>query len=136
MATAPKTIVLLIAGVVVVGVGGFIAAPIVGDAFTASVAPPAEVVGEPIEFPVNDKGETYGSPVGDQVPDLIMARAEGGNLGYVRVSELEAARAARAESTNPNAVFDITVYRSDGETRAGVFRVLDDTGSPFDLIDN
>jgi len=129
VATAPKTIVLIVAGVVVAGCG-FLAAPMLGDAFTAAVAPSSEILGEPVEFAVNANGETYGSPLNDRVPDLILTRAEGGKLGYVRVTELEHARSLRNSSSNANAVFDIPVYQSDGETRVGVFRVLDDTVSP------
>jgi hypothetical protein len=131
VAIAPKTVAAIVAGVVVVG-GGFVVAPMVGDAFTASVAPNTAVAGGPVEFPVNANGETYGSPLNDQVPDLMLTRAEGGKIGYVRVSELDLARNARKSSTNPNRVFDIPVYLSDGETRVGVFRVVDDTGNPRD----
>lgn len=129
VAVAPKTIALIVAGVVVVG-GGFIVAPMIGDSFVASAGSTAAVAGEPVEFPVNEAGETYGSPIDGQVPDLMLTRAEGGKIGYVRVTELDLARNARKSSTNPNAVFDIPIYESDGVTTIGIFRVLDDTGNP------
>ena len=135
MATAPKTIVLIVAGIVVLG-GGVIAAPMLGDAFSASVAPSTAVLGDPVEFDVNANGETYGSPLNERVPDLVLTRGEGGQLGYVRVDELDLARNARKSSTNPNAVFDIPLYESDGETKIGIFRVLDDTAGVRDGVNN
>ncbi|MBX9472560.1 hypothetical protein [Microcella sp.] len=135
MAVSPKTIVLVVVGLVVVG-GGFVAAPALGDAFTQSVAPPADILGDDVEFAVNANGETYGSPINDRVPDLILTRAEGGKIGYVRVSELEHARNVRSSTADPNAVFDIDVYESDGETTIGIFRVLDDTPGPRDGFNN
>ncbi|RZT60676.1 hypothetical protein EV140_1190 [Microcella alkaliphila] len=130
MKITPKAIALTAVGVLVVG-GAAVAAPMLGDSFTASVAPTA-AAGGPVEFAVNANGETYGSPLNEQVPDLILTQAEGGKIGYVRVSELNHARNVRKSSTNPNKVFDIPVYESDGETKIGVFRVLDDTENPRD----
>lgn len=135
LAISPKTIVLVVVGLVVVG-GGFVAAPALGDAFTQTVAPPSGILGDSVEFSVNANGETYGSPINDRVPDLILTRAEGGKIGYVRVSELEHARNLRSSSTDPNAVFDIDVYESDGETTIGIFRVLDGTPGPRDGFNN
>ncbi|MFN3707565.1 hypothetical protein [Microcella sp.] len=131
MKFTPKVIALAAVGVLLVG-GAAVAAPMLGDSLTASVAPGGGVAGEPIEFAVNANGETYGSPLGDRVPDLMLTRAEGGKIGYVRVKELDLARNARKSSTNPNKVFDIPVYLSDGETKVGVYRVVDDTGNPRD----
>lgn len=135
MAIAPKMIAMIVGGVVVVA-GGFAAAPALGDLFTRSVAPSTGIVGEPVEFPVNENGETYGSPIDGQVPDLIVARAEGGKTGYVRVSELDLARNANRSTVDPNAVFTVDVYESDGETTIGVFRVTDDTPGPRDGLNN
>lgn len=135
MAIAPKTIILLVAGIVVVG-GGFIAAPVLGSAFDQTVAPPTQVLGDDVEFSVNANGETYGSLLNDQVPDLILTRAEGGKVGYVRVTELEQARNVRRSTPDPNAVTTISVYESDGVTTIGVFRVLDDTPGPRDGFNN
>ncbi len=137
MGIAPKTMVIMsaAAGLVVVG-GAFAAAPVLGNAFDSSVAPASQILGEPLEFAVNENGETYGSPVNDRVPDLILTRAEGGKIGYVRVSELEHARNLRSSTVDPNAVFDIDVYESDGETVVGIFRVLADTPGPRDGFNN
>jgi hypothetical protein len=123
MAIAPKTIALTVGGVL---------APILGDVFTQSVSPSMEIMGGPVEFAVNANGETYGSPVNDQVPDLILTKAEGGKIGYVRVSELEFARNLRSSNPDPNEVIDIDVYESDGVTVIGNFRVLVDTPGPRD----
>ncbi len=131
MAIAPKTIALAVGGLVVVG-AGFAVAPILGDVFTQSVAPSSEILGGPVELAVNANGETYGSPINDQVPDLILTKAEGGKIGYVRVSELEFARNLRASNPDPNEVIDIDVYESDGVTVIGNFRVLVDTPGPRD----
>ncbi len=135
MANPAKTILLVAAGLVVV-VGAFVAAPLVGDAFTESVAPSSSILGEPVEFAVNDNGETYGSPVNDQVPNLILIRAEGGKIGYVRVSELDFARNLAKSNPNPNAVFTVDVYKSDGVTTVGIFRVRTDTPGPRDGFNN
>jgi len=135
MAVAPKTIALIVGGVVIVS-AGFALAPTLGDLFTQSVAPSSEILGGPVEFAVNANGETYGSPINDRVPDLILTRAEGGKIGYVRVSELEFARNLRSSTPDPNRVFDIEVYESDGVTVIGNFRVLDDTPGPRDGFNN
>ncbi len=135
MAVAPKTIAMLVGGVLVVG-GGFVLAPTLGDMFTQSVAPTTGVMGDDVEFAVNESGETYGSPIDGRVPELIVARAEGGKTGYVRVSELDLARNANRSTVDPNAVFTIDVYESDGVTTIGIFRVTDDTPGPRDGFNN
>jgi len=135
MAIAPKTIAMIVGGILLVG-GGFAVAPALGDAFTTAVAPSDEILGGPVEFDVNENGETYGSAINDQVPDLIVARAEGGKLGYIRVSELEFTRNLVRSDPDPNAVYQIDVYESDGETTIGTFRVLDDTPGPRDGFNN
>ncbi|WP_439564045.1 hypothetical protein [Microcella sp.] len=135
MAIAPKTIAMIVGGVVLVG-GGFVAAPVLGDLFTQSVAPSTAIIGEPVEFAVNENGETYGSPINDRVPELIVTRAEGGKTGYVRVSELDLARNASRSNPDPNAVYNIDVYESDGTTTVGTFRVTDDTPGPRDGFNN
>lgn len=135
MAIAPKTIVMIAGGLLVVG-GGFALAPTLGDMFTAAVAPSDEIYGDQVEFEVNANGETFGSAINDRVPDLIIARAEGGKLGYIRVSELEFTRNLVRSDPDPNAVYQIDVYESDGETTIGTFRVLDDTPGPRDGFNN
>ena len=135
MAISPKIVLLVVGGFVVVG-GAFLVAPILGDAFTQSVEPSREILGEPIEFAVNANGETYGSPINDRVPDLILTRAEGGKIGYVRVSELDFARNVRSSTIDPNAVITIDVYESDGVTTIGIFRILVDPPGPRDGFNN
>lgn len=135
MAVAPKTIAMIVGGVVLVG-GAFAAAPVIGSLVDQSAAPAAAIAGDPVEFPVNANGETYGSAVNDRVPDLIVARAEGGKLGYIRVSELEFTRNLVRSDPDPNSVYNIDVYESDGETTLGTFRVRDDTPGPRDGFNN
>ena len=135
MATSAKTILLVAAGLLVVG-GAFAAAPLVGDAFTESVAPSSSILGDAVEFEVNANGETFGSPINDRVPKLILTRAEGGKIGYVRVSELDLARNLAKSTPNPNAVFTVDVYQSDGVTVIGIFRVRPDTPGPRDGFNN
>ncbi|MCA1943627.1 MAG: hypothetical protein LDL15_08495 [Yonghaparkia sp.] len=135
MAVAPKTVVMIVGGVLLVG-GAFAAAPAIGALVDQSAAPGATVAGGPVEFPVNENGETYGSAINDRVPDLIVARAEGGKLGYVRVSELEFTRNLVRSDPDANAVYNIDVYESDGTTTIGTFRVRDDTPAPRDGLDN
>lgn len=117
---------MIVGGLVVVG-GGFAVAPILGDLFTQSVAPTSEILGAPVEYPVNDAGETYGSPVDGSVPDLIAARSDDGVIGYVRVSELDQQRNLAKSTTNPDAVFAVDVYESDGVTVVGSLVVTKDT---------
>lgn len=135
MGVAPKTILLVVAGLAVVG-GGFVAAPLLGDAFTESVAPSTAILGESVEFAVNANGETYGSPVNDTVPKLILTLADDGDIGYVRVSELDLARNSAKSTTNPDAVFSVDVYRSDGVTVVGEFTVTADTPGARDGFNN
>jgi hypothetical protein len=131
MAIAPKTIALIVGGLVVVG-GGFALAPVLGDLFTQSVSPTSEILGEPVEFDTNANGETFGSPINDRVPDLILTSGDGGEIGYVRVSELDQARNLSRSESDPAAVFPIDVYESDGVTVVGTFTVDDETPGPRD----
>lgn len=135
MAVAPKTIVMIVGGVIVVG-GAFAAAPVIGDLVDQSAAPPTSIIGDPVEFAVNENGETYGSAINERVPDLILARAEGGKVGYLRVSELEFTRNLVRSDPDPNAVYNIEVYESDGVTTIGTFRVRDDTPAPRDGLND
>jgi len=131
MSTPLKTIALIVGGVVVVG-GAFVAAPVLGDLFSASVSGNSSIAGDEVEFSVNDAGETYGSPVGGSVPDLIPALADEGVIGYIRVSELDLERNLAKSTTNPDAVFAVEVYESDGTTVIGTLIVTADTPSGRD----
>ena len=70
---------------------------------------------------VNDRGETYGVPNDDGVPDLSSAQATNGAIGYIRQTEL---LAFEGEGY-------IDVYESDGETVIGKFPI----GDPAELGD-
>jgi hypothetical protein len=131
MSIAPKTIALIVGGLVVVG-AALAAAPVIGEFFTSQLAGGAGSVSEPVEFPANEAGETYGSPIDGVVPKLIPARADDDVIGYVRVSELDLARNAAKSTTNPDAVFSVDVYESDGTTVIGMLTVLADTPGPRD----
>lgn len=135
MSIPPKTIALIVGGVVVVG-GAFALAPTLGDQFSASIAGDTEIVGAPVEFSVNATGETFGSPIDGTVPDLIVARSDGGEIGYVRVSELDLERNAAKSTTNPDAVFAVDVYESDGTTVIGELTVTADTPGARDGLNN
>jgi hypothetical protein len=135
MSIPPKTIALIVGGVVLVG-GAFLAAPALGDLFSAPLASTAPAAGDPVEFPVNDAGETYGSPVGGSVPKLIPARSDAGDIGYVRVSELDQQRNLAKSTTNPDAVFAVDVYEVDGETVIGSLTVTAETPGARDGLNN
>lgn len=135
MQFSPKAIALTAVGALVV-VGAAIAAPTIGD----MLAPPAQagqtVVGADVEWATNAAGETYGSPVGGEVPDLIPTFANNGELGYVRVSELDQARNLARSSSDPEAVYPIDVYEPDGATVVGELAVTKDTPGPRDGFRN
>ena len=135
MAVSPRTIVFIVGGLVVVG-AGFALAPTLGDVFNQSLAADSEVMGGPIEHPVNAAGETYGSPIDGTVPDLITARSDEGVIGYVRVSELDQQRNLAKSTTNPDAVFAVDVYESDGVTVVGSLVVTKDTPGARDGFNN
>ncbi|SEE74764.1 hypothetical protein [Ruania alba] len=85
-----------------------------------------EVVVEP--FAVNENGQTYGTP--NEVygePDLILAAATNGEVGYVYAEDLN--HAFGPEPTSPTEAVEYTertaglvpVYEVDGETQIGQF---------------
>ena len=135
MAIAAKNIVFIVGGLVVVGVG-FALAPTIGDVFNQSLAADSDIMGDPVEYLVNAAGETYGSPVDGSVPDLIAARSDDGVIGYVRVSELDQQRNLAKSTTNPDAVFAVDVYESDGVTVVGSLVVTKDTPGARDGFNN
>ncbi|UNK71570.1 hypothetical protein [Microbacterium sp. H1-D42] len=63
---------------------------------------------------VNARGETYGIPNDNGVPDLIAAQATNGEVGYTRLSE----QSFEGEGY-------VKVYKSDGETQIGWFPIGD-----------
>lgn len=70
---------------------------------------------------VNARGETYGVPNDEGVPDLHSAQATNGKIGYIRNTEL---MAFEGEGY-------LDVYESDGETVIGRFPI----GDPAELGD-
>lgn len=97
--------------------------------------------GAPIEvvpfFPVNAAGETYGRSDGsvrpEDEPDLILAQATNGKIGYVRKADLDGATGAEVsnpseaiewERTKPRTAVEIPVFESDGVTQIGWFEVV------------
>ncbi|MFC4140524.1 MULTISPECIES: hypothetical protein [unclassified Microbacterium] len=70
---------------------------------------------------VNARGETYGVPNDDGIPDLVAAQASNGEIGYTRNSEQSAFEGEGY----------IKVYESDGETVIGWFPI----GDPAELGD-
>ncbi|MBX9718989.1 MAG: hypothetical protein K2X36_09145 [Microbacteriaceae bacterium] len=135
MSIPPKTIALIVGGVVVVG-GAFAAAPALGDLFAAPLASTVPTSAEPVEYPVNESGETYGSPIGGSVPKLIPARSDEGEFGYVRVTELDQQRNLAKSTTNPDATFAVDVYEVDGSTVIGSLTVTADTPGARDGLNN
>ncbi len=135
MAVAAKTIVVTVAGVLVVA-GAFAAAPLLGDALSQPLAASAGVAGDPVEFRVNASGETYGSPINDNVPQLVLTKADDGDFGYIRLSEFDRQRNAAKSTTNPDAVFSVKVYEADGVAIIGTFTVTADMPSPRDGFNN
>jgi len=79
-------------------------------------------------YPVNDKGETYGSDMGNMMiidePDLILAQGENGIIGYAKKVELEGPKpktpeeAVKLNNTSPR---EVPLYDVDGETIIGKF---------------
>ncbi|MDO9590820.1 MAG: hypothetical protein Q7J04_06730, partial [Microcella sp.] len=59
-----------------------------------------------------------------------------GDIGYVRVSELDLARNSAKSTTNRDAVFSVDVYQSDGVTVVGEFTVTAETPGARDGFNN
>lgn len=127
MTTTVKIIVAAVAGVVAI-IGLLVAAPMLGDGITGGQSQAASVNGAAIDYPVNERGETYGSANGSQVPDLLAAPTDDGQIGYVRVSELELARNVAGSLESGERI--IEVFASDGETVIGEFTVTKDMPGP------
>lgn len=88
-------------------------------------------------FPVNAEGETYGRADGiirpEDEPDLILAQATNGNIGYVRKSDLDEASGAGVsnpseaiawERAKPRKAVEIPVFETDGISQIGWFEVV------------
>ena len=101
------------------------------ESASAQAAADAQVT----DWPVNAKGQTYGSEAKAKstadVPDLIAVMATNGKIGYCLDSQLNAKpespkTAEEAETQLRNALCKgkvIPVYDSDGVTKIGVFQI-------------
>jgi hypothetical protein len=76
-------------------------------------------------FPKNARGETYGSGMGLNQPDLIRASGEGNRVGYVRSTDLLNAPASKTR-------FYVPLYAQDGVTKIGRFLIVPATHT-FDV---
>lgn len=93
------------------------------------------------DYPVNDRGQTYGvdSERIEDEPDLIRAEATNGRVGYVMATDLappdfkspEEAMAWSEEQENRSTPESVPVYASDGKTLVGEFTISPAEG--FDL---
>lgn len=135
MTVRPMWIALGAAGLLIVG-GAVVAAPALGDLLSSSATQQSSVVGVDPEYGVNANGETFGSPVGGSAPMLIPARSDEGELGYIRVSELDLKRNIVRSSADADATATIDVYQSDGETVVGSMTVDKQTPGPRDGFNN
>lgn len=85
------------------------------------------------EFETNERGLSVGVPVGgpDGDPDLILAEATNGRVGYVYSTDLdgpafaspEEARSWSTRTTQESSPLVIPVYELDGETIIGEFHL-------------
>jgi len=80
------------------------------------------ITSETTEWGVNAKGETYGVPNENGVPDLSPALASNCEVGYIYLTDLMTTKAGEDSWTIP-------VYESDGETVIGEFWIGND--APF-----
>ncbi|MFK4638216.1 hypothetical protein [Paenarthrobacter histidinolovorans] len=95
-------------------------------------------------FKVNSRGQTFGSIAQDQVaePDLILAKATNGKIGYVNNVELKVAtghpslfkspeEALKWQAAQNNRAVSVPVYEDDGMTTIGEFVIAPTpTGTP------
>lgn len=100
-----------------------------------STSTQAAVQSATTDWPVNERGQTYGSEVKAQseadVPDLVSVVATNGKHGYCLNSQLNATpeppkTAEEAEAMMRAVLCEVTVipvYESDGTTQIGVFEV-------------
>ena len=131
-----------------VAVAGVLAGAASATGSNAPEAAPSVAAGAPAELkqrtPVyaeNARGETYGSAMlafqpADE-PDLILAQATNGKVGYVRAAELDAASGADIDrpkdaltwnsrldaAASTGRLAAVPVYLVDGRTVIGVFEI-------------
>ena len=132
-----------IIGAVVAGAVGLHASassptrPTGSSAPTVSLAPTATTssVAAGHAFPVNAEGQTYGSGAGlspNELPDLILVRADNGRFGYILRSDFLGPQLTReqVESLPTDAQGNyvstgrvVPVFAKDGATQIGIFTV-------------
>lgn len=130
MSSTIKIVVGAVVGVIAV-IGLVIAGPAIGDSLFGTTSAQTSATGSgagAVEYPVNENGETYGSANGSQVPDLLAAPTDDGQIGYVRVNELELARNVAGSIESGERI--IEVYAADGVTVIGEFTVTKDMPGP------
>lgn len=101
-----KRSLIIAASIALAGGGAFALISAIGDNATpASAAPQVPAEGEapnPVEYPVNGAGQTYGSladaPSDEEAPDLILVELEDGSKGYVLKTDLFEAENANVKS--------------------------------------
>lgn len=84
-------------------------------------------------YPTNEQGQTYGEgpllPGKTQEPDLIKAENEDGIEGYIKSSDLESGATTieealqYQESINSSELRSIPLYKLDGKTIIGEFKI-------------
>jgi hypothetical protein len=114
-----------------------------GEGVTVTTSPGAAwsitagyVASDTTDWAVNDSGDSYGVINADGAPDLIAVVATNGKQGYVRSEDLadtDGSTAAesftspedalRWQEENAGVIHMIPVYKSDGTTQIGEFRV-------------
>jgi hypothetical protein len=86
---------------------------------------------EPTDWATNANGQTYGTikPDGSR-PDLMLAYARNGRIGYVDIRDLEADRPTSLTEPPVTTARSIPVYESDGETVIGEFVIEPGSAGP------
>lgn len=90
-----------------------------------------DVLQERREYPVNSRGETYGSDSAqfmEEKPDLVLVQNADGVLGYARMEELNGFDPSNPEEATEYMqshfrARDVTMYLQDGETVVGTFHI-------------
>lgn len=123
---------LLLGGVAAAGLlAGSLAAGAIATGPPLAAGRPTEKVGS-ATYPVNDKGQTFGSAMSAQSPseepELIEVIANSGKKGYAYKSALDEGSSFKTpeealawQKSKGNRPTVIPVYESDGVTRIGTF---------------
>jgi len=145
----PRAVLLALAGAVVVTIGAGVgtgAATAISHApfiWSPSTEPGGKATLAPVpDWPINESGQTYGAQGSSPIaPDLIAVMATNWEPGYVLAEDLAAVdgssvttpeEAGEWSKAHNGTYTDIPVYKSDGVTKVGIFRVGDWEGVPFE----